>query len=255
MPLAIRPAQMEAFRARALFRFENEMVDHSRGFNPQLCATLGEDQLRIAVRKQIIAADRYGFSSRGPMRLCVELMFLFGSRFGDDPQYPRLGEILRADHGEMSRAQDLHEWANDYLDFVSGPDNAHVRRALLNLPSLASGPFNPTNDLAVEIADGLMRVYPEKYFYLGRDAVGRLIQEGLREARQCGFVEPRHQALVVVLMFAFGHGCLDEPLYPWISRVLRDASIVDALTRAQRLERKAATWLRHVLAAEPERSP
>ena len=54
--------------------------------------------------------------------------------------------------------------------------------------------------------------------------------------------------MVVVLMFAFGHGCTDDPLYPWISRTLKNERIVDPAARAGRLEKKAVTWLEHVLA-------
>ena len=48
-------------------------------------------------------------------------------------------------------------------------------------------------------------------------------------------------------MFAFGHGCCEDPLYPWIARTLTDEKITDAEARAKRLEKKAITWLDHVL--------
>lgn len=48
-------------------------------------------------------------------------------------------------------------------------------------------------------------------------------------------------------MFAFGHGCFDDPLYPWIARTLEDDAITDSAARAKRLETKALTWLDHVL--------
>ena len=53
---------------------------------------------------------------------------------------------------------------------------------------------------------------------------------------------------MVALMFAFGHGCANDPLYPWIANTLRDERIADSAARADRLERKALTWLNHVLA-------
>ena len=51
----------------------------------------------------------------------------------------------------------------------------------------------------------------------------------------------------MLLMFAFGHGCCDDPLYPWIARTLNDERITDPPARAKRLETKALTWLDHVL--------
>jgi len=45
--LKIRPEQMKAFEADALRKFEDEMVEHSKEFTPQLCKVLGDAQLRV----------------------------------------------------------------------------------------------------------------------------------------------------------------------------------------------------------------
>ena len=66
--------------------------------------------------------------------------------------------------------------------------------------------------------------------------------------RVIAFRAVREMALVIVLMLAFGHGCADDPLYPWIARTLQDEAITDPAARAKRLEKKALTWLEHVLA-------
>ena len=49
-------------------------------------------------------------------------------------------------------------------------------------------------------------------------------------------------------MFAMGHGCGSDPLYPWIAQTLRDETLKDPDAKAIRLEKKALTWLEHVLA-------
>jgi hypothetical protein len=90
--------------------------------------------------------------------------------------------------------------------------------------------------------------FPQKAAYIGEEALTTLIQDGRAEARKFGFTTLRAEALVVVLMFAFGHGCTDDPLYPWISRTLTDERIVSTEARAMRLEKKALKWLDHVLA-------
>ncbi len=88
--LKMRPAQMAAFREAASRSFENEMVEHGKKFVPLLSEEIGEDQLRLAVRRTIERSDYYGFTLKGPIRLCVELMFLFGSDFDTDPQYSEM---------------------------------------------------------------------------------------------------------------------------------------------------------------------
>ena len=50
-------------------------------------------------------AEGYGFTNRGPLRLFIEMMFLCGSGFDTDPQYPAVGAVLRAAGDQMQRAQ------------------------------------------------------------------------------------------------------------------------------------------------------
>jgi len=249
--MLIRDTQIESFEQSALQHFEDEMVAHSREFNLRLCEVLGEEQLRAALRHAMKRADDHDFKNRGPIRLYIEVTFLCGSDFDTDPQYPPLGTALRSASGEMERAHDLHERMNDYLDVVAGPDNANVNRALRELSTLTRSqlPFTAAN-----IGPGLLReihrIFPEKAEYMGEAGVKALIVSGIQEAKRHGFSDVRHQTLIVVLKLAFGHGCTNDPLYPWISRTLQDDKITSPEARAERLEKKARTWLDHVLASQ-----
>jgi hypothetical protein len=98
------------------------------------------------------------------------------------------------------------------------------------------------------------RIFPQKTAYVGETNLRALISEGLEEAGRHGFLDVRSQALMVILKYAFGHGCTDDPLYPWISRTLKDEKIIDSAARAARLEKKAITWLEHVVARNECRS-
>jgi hypothetical protein len=247
--LQIRAEQMLAFEQAALRRFEDEMVVHSRDFSPLLCEIIGEDQLRVALRQAMARAAGYGFTYRGPIRLFIEMMFLCGSAFDNDPQYPALGELLRSSEGQMQRAEQIHEGFLDYLERVSGPDAANVRKALRDLLIFARKPVTlSANDFVAGMLQEMTRIFPQKVAYIGEEGLTALIHEGLAEARKYMFPTVRSEAMVVVLMFAFGHGCTYDPLYPWISRTLRDARIVNPAARAERLEKKAVTWLEHVVA-------
>jgi hypothetical protein len=84
--------------------------------------------------------------------------------------------------------------------------------------------------------------------FIGNEAITALMDEGRAEAHRYAFPAGRGAALLIALKFAFGHGCTEDPLYPWIARTLRDEMIVDGNARAARLEKKATTWLDQVLA-------
>lgn len=246
--LKIRSEQMKVFAEAARLRFEDEMMAHSKEFSPRLCGLIGDDQLRVAVRKSMEHASSYGFTLRGPIRLYIELMFLCGSSFDTDPQYTLVGEILKAPGDQMLRAEKIYQGVLDYQEKVAGPNNINVRHALEALSSFARMPitFNVHN-FAEEMFEEMTHIFPQRAAYVGGDGLIALIREGRAEARKYGFPTVGGEAMIVALMFAFGHGCTDDPLYPWIRLTLKDKRIKDSAARAKRLEKKATTWLEHVL--------
>ncbi len=253
--LKIRPEQLEEFEDEALRRFEDEMVVHSQEFTPRLCEALGEEQLRVALRQAIKRAQSYGFTNRGPIRLYIELMFLCGSDFDTDPQYPAIAEILNASEHQMQRAEQICEGIKDYAEKVTGPKGENVREALEALLLFTQQPLPFSSpDFVSGLLQQMTRVFPQKVNYIGEDRVTMLIEEGSKEARKYELSSVRAEALVVVLMFSFGHGCTGDPLYPWVENTLKDERIKDSEARAQRLEKKAVTWLKHVLASGGEHS-
>lgn len=83
--MIIRKEQMEAFDRLPFQNFENEAIEHARKFAPKHCEVLSEDTTRTAVRAGIQRAGRYAFTGRGPVNLFLDLMFLLGSEFDNDP--------------------------------------------------------------------------------------------------------------------------------------------------------------------------
>ena len=245
--MQIRDEQMKTFEEDARRRFEDEMVDHGKAFSPRLCEVLGDDHLRIAVRSAIAKAQQYGFTNRGPIRLVIELMFLCGSGFDSDPQYPAIGQALRESGDQADRAEKIYLESLAYLDQVFGPHSVNLHRALKELLNTVRTP--PT--LPPEFEQGMLRemsrIYPEKAAYIGQDCMEALIEAGVAESQQCGFPGVRHRAMMVSLMYSFGHHCTHDPLYPWIANTLNDEIVTDPADRADRLERKAVIWLDHVV--------
>lgn len=247
--LTISTEQMKVFEKASLRTFEDEMVLHSQEFSPKLCEVIGEKQLRVALRQAMKRADSYGFTLKGPIRLYIELILLFGSDFDTDPQFPAIAEILQSDDDEMTRADRIHEWVIDYNKNVSGKGNTNTHNALKALSISAKAKLNFQAYTFVEdILQEIKRAFPQKAKYLGNENLTNLINDACTKARRYGFHTVRGQSMIVVLMFAFGHGCVNDPLYPWISLTLKDQKIKDSDARSYRLEKKAITWLEHVLA-------
>ncbi|MBV9152484.1 MAG: hypothetical protein JO213_09340 [Alphaproteobacteria bacterium] len=255
--LVIRDAQIDMLGGHALAAFESEMVAHLTEFSPPLAKAAGEPQLRQAIRFGIGHAAEHRFDQRGPVRLYLELMLLFGSYFDTDPQYPWVAEILSsaAAQPQMQRAMLLYEKTLDYRQHVAGADDVYTLHALRNVQALArlAEPFSgsPIDGMLQEIG----KLYPQKAAYVGREPLETLIREALERGRVLGFSTRRHAALLVILALAFGHGFASDPLYPWIARTLDDQTITDPTARADRLTRRALTWLDRVLANYEEAPP
>ena len=250
--MIIRQTQIEELKKVPMLAFENEMVAHLAEFSPALYRVIKEDQMRVVVRFGIEKAEEYGFTFRGPIRLFLELMLLFGSHFDTDPQYPWANSILKTDAPQMERADQLHAQVLDYQEKVSGPNGVNTRKALEELSVIARKPTPLSRDnFEAEARQAMNRAFPQKAEYIGEDAATALMKEGRDEAQKYNLPTLRGEGLIMILMFAFGHGCTDDPLYPWISRTLTDEKIIEPAAREERLEKKALTWLDHVLDNKP----
>jgi hypothetical protein len=255
--LVIRREQMEALKQAALRAYETEMVAHLFAFAPPHCQAIGEERVRETIRLGIARASAYRLTNRGPVRFYIELMFGLGSAFDTDPQYPWAGDILRSNDfaDQMARADRLHEKAMDHFDKVAGPEGVYALKPLRRLAVSARPPlpFSSENVLS-GILQEMTHIYPEKCEHVGYEPLRALIREGIESARANQFSTVRGTALFATLMFTLGHGFAQDPLFPWISRTLKNPHIVDAAVRAKRLDGPApVSWrgeslgLRHVI--------
>jgi len=244
--LVIRQQQMEVFRNDMLKSFETEMVEHCREIFPQLSKVIGNTNLHVAIRRAIDRARGYNITNRGPLRSYIDTVFLFGSDFDTDPQYPWAGEILNSDEysSQMQRAEQLYQKTLDYLDTVNGPKGVFSLRAFKRI-SLLAKKTEPVDESAFisYMLQQMSSVWPEKHAYVGQKAETMLIDKAIRSAEDCSLKDVSEKALFVVLMFTFGHGCLDDPLCPWIANTLKNEKIIGPSARARRLRKKALTYL------------
>ncbi len=248
--LVIREEQYKVFEDIALESFINEMVTHAQEFSPILCGTIGEKQVRIVVCEAIEKAKFYAFINRGPVQLYIDMSFLFGSAFDTDPQYPWAIEILNRNTftSQTECAEELYERTLDYNEKVGGINNEFARQALVGISNFARSNIQYSNEnLTTELLSQMEALYPQKIHYVGKIALCTLIEKGLEKANEYGFSASRETVLIVIFMFAFGHGCAEDPLYPWIAKILKNQRIVNSSARTKRLEKKLLTWIDHVL--------
>lgn len=255
--IAFDQGQMQRILVAQWRWFEDEMADHAWDFSPRLCEVIGADRVRAVVLQALTLGATLGTDLRGPLRQLVELTFLFGIGFINDPQYRPMSELLQSQAAPMDRSNAVHDWLLDYQDQVEGPAGLQVRQALARLQRLAAKQVG-TEGAGTSInylVDQLQWVFPEKCAMVGEPALRQLVT-GARNQAQMHLgpevaQQPRALLLFSMLAFMFGHACCSDPLYPWIAETLTDPRIVDADTRAARLEKRAIAWLGQVLTDQP----
>jgi hypothetical protein len=249
--LAIREAQLKTFEDNALDEFIEELAAHCREFAPHLCKTLRGDQLRFALRWGVDRAEAHDFTLRGPTRFYVEMMFLFGSGFDTDPQYPWAAKLLAGNGrmSEMDRSEALYARTMEYLAKVDGENHVHTLKALADLSvAWRRGQKISPKSFEQDMIRFLSNIHPRKVEEIGGKTLWRLIHDGrVKGEIHYGFQETRSLALMVVMMFTIGHQFDTDPLHPWISETLEQTDPVRPDNIAEKLERRALLWLDAVL--------
>jgi len=252
--MQITANQMAALEQACARSFAEKMLTHARTFAPRICEVNGDAQTLLVIERAMRNARRHGFTQQGPTTLYLELCFLFGSDFDVDPQVPWAARLLGDCDGQYqaSRALRLYEQTLAYQETVAGPHDRFTRLGLRQLALLAE---HPGRLEAVQSLPDFWRlallIYPQKAAHAGEQGFAELVTAGVRQATAHGMPTREAGLLMSLLMFGFGIGCADDPLYPWIAATLRDPAIVDGAARQARLQKKAVTWLRHVVASLP----
>jgi len=247
----LRDKQIALFADRALQTFEDELVEHIKEFAPRHTAVLQEAGTRRVVQLGVRRAREYGFTSRGPVRFHLELMFTLGSSFDTDPQLPWASSILTDENvsNQVERADRLYEASATYLDEVAGPDYEYGLDALRRLSRAdVASLVPPRGDLETKARVALREIYPRKCDYLGSAGVRKVVEHGVDLARIHAISSEEGTALLIALTFALGHGIVTDPLYPWIGATLGTQLVADPNDRARRLRDKAMLYLRRALA-------
>ena len=246
--LLIRPEQMTAFRQAAVFKFQTELAGHAQQFIPNHAKLVSERCVRQAVELGFERAQTFGFTQRGPIRFYVELMLMLGSGFDTDPQLPWAGKTLRGEPGDQLKKADLlYDQFQEYQSAVAGPANAYAFDALARLAGLRLCDLWDAGESPGSALSAMKSIHSRKFEYVGEPALQRLVEAAMQVARSFGITSQAGIGLLSILMFAAGHECFRDPLFPWISASLLDDSAPESEARVHCLYRATLEHLKGML--------
>lgn len=120
--LELSAEQTSSLQQAAREAFIDEMAAHLAAFSPPHARALGVAGLRPVIGVGMDRAANHGLTWRGPVRLYLELMCLFGSFFADDPQLPAPARAVLADQAcdQLERAQSLRRILSGHFAQIFG---------------------------------------------------------------------------------------------------------------------------------------
>ena len=232
--MVIRDSQYQAMTQAVQAHAEKELFEHCRQYAPRLFQAAGEDGVHQAVVLGLSRARAYGFSDEPQIRLYLDTMLVLGSHFDTDPQFPWAAETLQDKFSKPHvRALVLHRDLCLYIDRVMGPRREYVREALDRVSKLPEELPRLERRNAEHLREWLVLLYPQKSDDLTDEQVARTAATATYVARQFGVAGG--DGIIGSVLLVFGHGATYDPLYPWISGVLRDPLITSPEGRLQRL--------------------
>lgn len=232
---------MQRFEARAWSQFESEMLAHALDFAPWLGQALGAQGLRPAVSAALKRAVGLGFEQRGPLRLWLEATLLYGSHFDTDPLHASLAAALHGPGTAMDRAHRLFQAVLAEQDALGVADGRQQQAVLDGLAWWAATqpPEGSWNGLDAGLADALAQAHPLRARHVGVGALAALVRQARASAMALPAPTPHDVAWLALVMFGLGHGCLRDPLYPWVARAWAHADHGEPPSRARRLAQAA----------------
>ena len=104
--MIIRRQQMEAFIRVEQEKFERRMLESLKQDWPDQFGRRGEEGARKSIRTGIERAEKYGLTLEGHVSTYINLMWLYGDGFDQDPQQGWAQQILQAPDLEAQEKAD-----------------------------------------------------------------------------------------------------------------------------------------------------
>ena len=186
---------------------------------PDLIAQASPEELTQATVTALERAREHGFNRRRQMYFMVHLSTALGSGFDSDPQYRWLQPLLDNHPGMAAtqRSQVMCWHVDAFRVRAYGGVLATSQAALARLLAVDQAMLSRVSrDLAFEGPRLLASVFPRRLDFMDRDAMFSL----LNASRRADFGNAQGSgggpALLLLLMFLFGHQVMSDPLRMWL---------------------------------------
>jgi hypothetical protein len=253
MAITITEQQIKILEPYAYENYISELVEHCNKKYPHLQKTIGEEKLRATLNQGVEKASQSGFTQRGPVRFYIELLIIFGWSFETDPQYSWIQESLQKNHNQsqIDISMKLYGEVDKFLDSIYGENKINLFFVGNKLEQLTLDNAKVSrNHFTQDMLALLQETYPQKYQFTEKGQLIKLVEEGIYKSRtDYQFDQANHIALIIILMFYFGHTFDHDPFYQWAAIEKSNQYIEGTLVTnhqeviAKKLESRSKIWL------------
>ena len=219
MSILISNEQLSFFENHAYERYIDSLVSHYQQKCPDLYSSIDQTGFRQALKSCIGQAEAIGFNQKGCVQLYIDMVITFGIGFTTDPQYPWIALILKEKRhlSQLEQAFILHHQTENYLSKICGAQNQFLLDAAYRLERMSLDTVSIRKEhLLHDILVLLHCIYPQKYAQTEEHNLIALVESGIAKAQNdYQFEAPSSIALIVALMFFWGHRFEQDPFYPW----------------------------------------
>jgi hypothetical protein len=249
-------AQVALFEQDSLRQFEQRALQFVRQTFSRHWRYLGEAQVLEVIHHGLERAHRHHLTLESSVLPYLSVMFMLGSGFDADPQYPWAKELLTAPHlpAENARARRLQEQALDYAhhalkDFRGAHQEVEKGRfagEMLRIFREGSAPLVPESvpDFTHRMLLRLNRAFPHKCAYLGESTLRQVVQQGIDRAAEQGLRTERGTTVFTLMQFVLGSGFVEDPLVPWAAPLFEELQKMNPSLRADKLYEEALSQLK-----------
>jgi hypothetical protein len=229
--LIIRNSQKKLFDDQAMRYFEDRSLVRLRRYFPKHCAAVNDDEavLRRIIRAGHSKAQHYDLTYESGAVLVIDLMFLFGSGFDTDPQYPWAAESLTCQRPmeQHIKIDAIFLKAIDCAKGIYGPDNAYLKKTLKAVLRRRKEdfPLVSQEQIPAFLRQTLQGVFPEKSRYIGDKALQNFVAHVLGAAGRQDITSTGGTIAYGVAMCVLGYRFEDDLLFPWAGEIFRKSGM------------------------------
>ncbi len=244
--MIIRNEQITTFKHAALENFDQGEAERRKESFPKHCESMGDDALLKMIRLGRERASGYGLKSVRSVRVYLDLMFMLGSHFDNDPQLPWAARVLGAKEprNEEKRLEVLKTKAGEYLNCTCGPGNSKLRSALVKLrQEKTEGLARSGQPFEAYMPRRLWALYPEKAAAAGEEVLREICHRAAALARTTGLACESGVIVLAAMMFLLGAGFATDPQFGWAASILESKVPPAPAEKAVKLHQAAMTYL------------